>query len=131
MNNEDWPINEYREEVWEGATNDWLPKKITGTDMPKRGDIIVLWYVKTGIKKDMGLYGWGVILKFTKGEKISSIRFRPAPPSDYLKMDPLYNTDIQDLIDEIRGKPPRGTMWEINNLNADKIKAIMRKIYTG
>jgi hypothetical protein len=112
MANDKFSHGRYRTEVWEGntVTNWWIGEsKRKPTDITI-GDIVILFYSKTSAE-DPGIYGWGVITMFD-GEVIN---FRPASPSDYLKMNPLWNDGINKLIDKIRGGMPQMTMWKVED----------------
>jgi hypothetical protein len=112
----------YRTEVWEGNTvTNWSigeskrkPKEV------QPGDTVILFFAKTGADEP-GIYGWGIITLFDK----EVIDFRPAPPSDYLKMNPLPEQEIIKIIDKIRGGMPEGTMFPVG---AEELKHIRQKI---
>lgn len=102
----------YRTEVWEGTTvTNWTigesKRRPTGV---QPGEIVILFFARTGAQ-DPGIYGWGIIT-FFDGEVIN---FRPASPSDYLKMNPMWDKEVSDIVKEIRGGMPQGTMYEITN----------------
>lgn len=122
MKAEEWPHERYRSEVWEGSvTTAWGVRKITpSTGMPKHGDIMVLFYAKA-TAPEPGAYGWGIVL-WCDGQEIN---FRPASPSDYLKMSPMWDGDIDDIINIIRGKVARGTMWKVND---EPLKRLRQKV---
>ena len=111
MNAKLYSHERYSTEVWEGNTvTNWgigeskrKPKEV----LP--GDIVILFFAKTGAI-DPGIYGWGIITLFDK----EVIDFRPAAPSDYLKMNPLWEDEISDIINQIRGRMPEGTMWKVD-----------------
>ena len=109
MTNDEWSQEQYRTEVWEGNNTTWQFGTISPAgSSPQLGDTMVLFYARSG--GDPGIYGWAVILRYQDKE----VYFRPAPPSDYLKMNPLWNDTVSDTIDKIRGRRKRGTMWEID-----------------
>ncbi len=120
-----WSPERYRTDVWEGHDMTWDIGKISPAgSSPRPGDIVVLFYAKTG-GGDCGIYGWAVIL-WCEGKEV---RFRPTPPSDYLKMNPLWNDSVSDIIDQIRGGMPRGTMWNIDtNLMSDLRQNIAQNV---
>jgi len=109
----------YRTEVWEGnPVTNWSigeskrkPKEV----LP--GDIVVLFFARTGAV-DPGIYGWGVITLFDK----EVIDFRPASPSDYLKMNPLWDDEISAIVDRIRGGMPQGTMWPVDDGTLEQLR---------
>jgi hypothetical protein len=114
MNAGIWPPEKYRTEIWENNNTTWtIGKLYPAGSQPKNGDTIVLFY--TG--RDRGIYGWAVILRYEEKE----VYFRPATPSDYLKMNPLWDDDVKNIIDEIRPMP-RGNMWEINDTLMNRIR---------
>ena len=111
MSADNWRQERYRAEVWEGKETTWDINKVTPTGgKPQAGETVILYYAPTGAK-DPGILGWAVILWSEDGE----IRFRPAPPSDYLKMNPLWNKQVKIIIAAICGKMRRGTMWEVSD----------------
>ncbi len=119
MNAETWSPERYRAEVWEGnTTTNWsVGKLIPAGGKPQPGEIIVLFYAKS-YTNDPGIYGWGVI-SWCDGKEI---HFRPTSPSDYLKMKPAWNDEIDTLINGIRGGMKMGTMWEIHNYHELRLK---------
>jgi len=112
----------YRTEVWEGnLVTNWSigeakgrPKKVTP------GDMIILFYVKSYATDRPGIYGWGIITLFD-GEVID---FRPVEPSDYLKMNPLFNDEVDKIIVESRGFPEM-TMWKVDK---EQLEGLRKKI---
>jgi hypothetical protein len=48
-----------------------------------------------------------------KLEKISKVEFRALPPSDYLKVDPLWNDVVEQVVERVRGTVKQGTMWRV------------------
>ena len=118
MSNDVWKAEKYRVEVWEGNNTTWpVGRLLPAGKVPQYGDSIVLFY--TG--NDLGVYGLAVLLRYEEKE----IYFRPVPPSDYLKMNPLWNDKVKSIVDEIRGKVKMGTMWEIND---DQMKLLRTRI---
>ncbi len=114
MNAGIWRPENYRTEIWENNNTTWTIGKISPAgSQPKIGDTIVLFYTV----RDRGIYGWAVILRYEEKE----IYFRPATPSDYLKMNPLWDDDVKNIVDEIRPMP-RGNMWEINDNLMSRIR---------
>ena len=111
----------YRNEVWEGNTvTNW-----TIGDAPSRpkemvpGDIIILFYIKAG-KIDPGIYGWGIITLFDKESE--DLNFRPAAPSDYLKMNPVPEQKVSAIIDNIRGKMTQKTIFKVNQKELQQLR---------
>ena len=112
----------YRTEVWEGnPVTNWSvgeskrkPKEVLS------GDTVILFFARTGADEP-GIYGWGIITLFDK----EGIDFRPAPPSDYLKMNPVPEKEVIRIIDKIRGGMPEGTMFPVDN---EELKHLRQKI---
>ena len=121
MNAKLWPLERYRAEVWEGGDiQNWGVGKIrpsTPKGLPQPGDMMILFYVKAG-KIDPGIYGWGIVLRCDEWD----INFRLATPSDYLKMNPLWDEDIDKTITEIRGNMPRATLYEDKSKSLDHLR---------
>jgi len=109
----------YRKEIWEGQNIVWPTRRIQ-KGLPESGDIAILFYVRTGAPKDCGLYGWGVILRYKIDSK--EIVFRPTNPSDALKMNPLWDNEIDEVIREIQGKFAQWTMKKINDEHSKKLR---------
>jgi hypothetical protein len=122
MANYNFSHGRYRTEVWEGntVTNWWIGESRRKPTEILPGDIVILFYVKTGAQEP-GIYGWGIITLFDK----EVINFRPSTPSDYLKMNPLWDDEIGNIVDKIRGGMPEGTMWEVDD---NILKRIRQKI---
>ena len=109
MNATKWPIERYRAEVWEGSdVQNWGVGKIrSSVGLPQPGDMVMLFCVKAS-QIDPGIYGWGIVLRCDESE----MNFRLATPSDYLKMSPLWDEDIDETVANIRGTMPRYTLFE-------------------
>jgi hypothetical protein len=124
MNVDRFSHKRFRAEVWEGdLTQNWTIGE--STHRPKNvsvGDILVFFYAKT-VAIEPGIYGWGVVTFFDK--ETEEMHFRPATPSDYLKMNPLWDDDINKIVDRIRGGMPEGTMFKVDG---KELKNIRRKI---
>lgn len=121
---EDWTPEDFRLTVWEGNTVTWSHKKImpAGSHKPEPGDPIVFIFAKSRTKAP-GICGWGVILKvYAKKEEFS---FRAVPPTDVLKMSPIWDNEVEDLINQVRGPHPRGTTWA---MSADAYASFARRI---
>ena len=106
-----YPPADYRRDVKEWkTTRGWSGGKVRHGKGPSpiAGDLVFLFYAPSGTIAP-GLYGLGVILDYD--EAAGKIGIRPLPPSDHLKMHPLWSPPIRNEIDSIRGKVPRGTMW--------------------
>ena len=128
-----WRHERYRADVWQGADTTWDVGKIVPAEAtPQAGDIIVLYYVEAekGVKpaeRDPGIYGWGIVLWYEDKE----IRYRPTSPSDYLKVNPLWNDEVNKLVDDIRGRMKQGTMWKISDKHLRDIRALVAKHASG
>lgn len=117
--------NRYRYEVWEGKiiTNWWDIEDVKQwPNNVEYGEIIIVFFAS---KKsvDPGIYGWGCISSFNQGV----LNFIPVIPSDYLKMDPLWDNEIDELIDKIRLKTPQSIMYEISNDELNKVRKKLRE----
>ena len=121
MTADNYSPEEYRAEIWEGGLIKWPSGKISSKSGYgiSPGDIVVLVYVKSGAQEP-GIFGWGIIVGFN--EEKGHIVFRPVYPSDFLKMCPIWDADVSALLDSIRGPVKVGTIWEISNVDAEKIK---------
>jgi hypothetical protein len=124
MNAKLYSHERYRTEVWEGnlVTNWGIGESKRKPKEVPLGDTIILFFTKTGAV-DPGIYGWGVITLFDK----EVIDFRPVAPSDYLKMNPLWDDETSNIIDQIRCGMPEGTMWKVDD---GTLKLLRQKIAT-
>jgi len=124
----DWYPKDYCLEVWEGDIVPWPVGQIKSREknkkLPEAGDLIVFFFAKTR-NDDPGIYGWGVITDFNS--RTNKIKFGVTPPSDYLKMDPIWDKEIEKLIDKVRGGMNQRTMW---SLTRDELDEVRRKIRT-
>ena len=122
MSTEYFSHGRYRTEVWEGTpvTNWGIGESKRKPTEVLLGDIVILFFARSGAHEP-GIYGWGIITLFDK----EVINFRPASPSDYLKMNPLREEEVRDTVDEIRGGMPQGTMYEIAD---DQLRELRQKI---
>jgi hypothetical protein len=82
---------------------------------------MVLWYAES-VTNEPGIYGWGVIL----GVSQDNILWRPVAPSDYLKMDPLFDEAIARVVNTIRGRMTRGTLWNVKKKESTELKSWIR-----
>jgi len=119
MRNDYYSHGRYRTEVWEGhpVTNWGIGESKRKPTEILPGDMVILFFAKAGAQEP-GIYGWGIITLFDK----EVIDFRPAPPSDYLKMNPLWDDEVSDIVDEIRGGMPQGTMWEVDDEPLERLR---------
>ena len=118
----------YRAEVWEGTvvTNWTIGESKRRPTEVQLGEMVILFFARTGAQ-DPGIYGWGIIT-FFDGEVIN---FRPSSPSDYLKMNPLWDDEVSGIVDRIRGGMPQGTMYEIDEATLAKIREKVAECVTG
>ena len=95
MSTEYYSHGRYRTEVWEGipVTNWGIGESKRRPTEVQPGDIVILSFARTGAPEP-GIYGWGIITLFDK----EVIDFHPSSPSDYLKMNPLWDDEISDIV---------------------------------
>ena len=111
MSSNYWSSGQYRVEVWEGEHTNWpTSKKVPKDSSLQPGDIMILFYAPSG-EPDPGVYGWSVVIRGDDEE----VRFIPSTPSDYMKMNPMWDDDVKIIIDKIRGPVAMGTLWEIKD----------------
>ena len=125
MNASKWPIERYRAEVWESTDiQNWGVGEVrssTSKLLPKPGEIMILFYVKTG-QTDPGIYGLGIVLRCDKSE----MNFRLITPSDYLKFNPAWDSEVDKIISAIRGtRPANATLFEVE---IDSLVDVRRKV---
>ena len=109
---EDWTPADFRVSVWEREPVTWEHKKVMSSNRlkPAVGDPIVFFFAKSRTKVP-GICGWAVITKvYPRKEEFT---FCAVPPTDLLKMDPLWDNEIDELVNNVRGAHPRGTTWAI------------------
>jgi len=119
INADNWSHKRYNVEVWEGqlVTNWTIGKSPRKPKEVSLGDMVIIFFVKSGTG-DPGIYGWGIITSFYK----ELIDFRPAPPSDYLKMNPLPEGNVITIIDKIRDRMPERTMFEVDKEELEHLR---------
>lgn len=131
--NQPWCPSSYRQDVVEGYPPiRWDVGKIyshTKVSVAK-GDTVVFFFCKTG-KKDPntgdfkpGIYGWGKIINPPQ-DSYDQIEFIVEPPSDYLKAKVLWDSEIEQVTNAIRGRQYQGTMWPISK---SQLQTLRRKI---
>jgi hypothetical protein len=120
---EPWNPNQYRMEVWEGSPVTWPVGRILkrGGEGISRGDTVVFFFAKTG-NSEPGLYGWGIVLEIVESNVRNRIKFQVSPPSDYLKMIVIWDKQLEEVIERIRGDVAQGTMWPIDDKDFEIIK---------
>ena len=122
MSADNYSIEEYRAEVWEREWVKWPtgnPRTESGCKVSP-GDTVVLFFVRTGTKEP-GIYGWGVVTHYKEDKGLFS--FRPTSPSDYLKMNPVWDDDVSNLVDAIRGPMKVVSMWEMSAEHTAKMRS--------
>ena len=117
-----WRPRDYRKKVCEKESVTWewyKPMSVNrrGRRGPVSGDKIVFFFCKTGLKgkEKPGIYGWGEIEFFRNNTKGRCLTFRVTPPSDALKLSPLWGRAVEKLVNEIRGNFTKRTLWEMTN----------------
>jgi len=118
----------YRTEVWEGnlVTNWSIGESKRKPKEVQFGDTVILFFARTGADEP-GIYGWGVITLFDK----EVIDFRPTPPSDYLKMNPVPEKEITKIIDKIRAGMPEGTIFPVDKEELKHLRQIIAEHVYG
>lgn len=92
---------------------------------PAKGEIVVFFFCKGKYRiQDIGVYGWGIVSEVPKRGRIV---IRPSTPSDYLKMSPLWNGDMNRMIDKIRENFYQRTMWAISHQELQEIRTMVRR----
>lgn len=110
MDQQKWPPNSYRLDIWENERWSWpVGRKGSGGSL-RAGDRIVFFYARSG-GIEPGFYGWAVVLDWHEDER--GMYFRPVAPSDHLKMHPWWDDAAKRIADEIRGKVKQGTLWQV------------------
>jgi hypothetical protein len=94
---------------------------------PRKGDIVILFFAPKN-NPTPGLYGWGVILDYD--DKFKNIIFRLYPPSDRVKLNPIWDADVKKWVKEIRRNFNTATMWEITT-DLLKSKALPKTLPKG
>ncbi len=123
---DEWGPAEYRAEAWQGAAITWPTGRITG-GKPDLGDLLVLFFAPTR-NPSPGVYGLGIVTKLFLGRE--HFEFELCPPSDYLKTDPLWDAEVERLMDHIRGPMKQGTMWPIDTAALTSLQTRIRS-YVG
>lgn len=120
--------DDYQEEVESDDYLEWLTREVRPKELnPKAGDTIFYWFVRTGTD-DPGLYGLGLIFSCHKCPEYNTdydcIEHMPVYPSENLSDDPIYDDEIQEIIDEIRGNQAAfATMFAIDDHHIQRLFA--------
>jgi hypothetical protein len=118
----------YREDIEEGDYLEWLTREIRPREIePKAGDTIIYWFVAAGTD-DPGLYGLGVIFDCYNcpqyNTEYNCIYHLPVFPSEILSDDPIYDDEVQEIVDEIRGNQKNfATMFAISDDHTQRLFA--------
>lgn len=82
------------------------------------------FFTRSG-NEDPGVYGWAVVTKVAK--RTNKVQFRALPPSDYLKVDPLWNDVVEQVVERVRGKVKQGTMWRVPRTDFSVLRDQIRR----
>jgi hypothetical protein len=124
MSADEWPESQFRASVWESSTIYWPTGSVRDTDArPVPGERMVCWYAPSGAELP-GLVGWGVVLGFSSER--NEIVWRPSPPTDAVKMCPIFDDELKSHIDVVRGGFPRATMWPVSVKEANYLATRIR-----
>ncbi len=127
LDSKNWPPERYRLEIWEGERWSWpVGSKRGKGHSPEPGDVVAFFYAPSG-STDPGFYGWAVITEWYERDGFTEMYFRPVAPSDYLKMNPWWDSAAKKLADEIRGSVKQGTFWFVLPEAASKLRAGVHK----
>lgn len=125
-------IARYRKRVREGREYKWMRGQIQTQNKtkPQSGDTIVLFFAPKN-NPEPGIYGWGTILDYYEDTK--NILFQPKPPSDHMRLNPVWDADIRKWTMDIRRNFYTATMWEISTglLKSKKIPLAIPKRLRG
>lgn len=129
MNQKTWTPRRYRIEIWEGQPWQWQVNRMVGHDeIPTAGDTVAFFYApSSGLEP--GFYGWAVVMEWLPDT--SEMTFRPAAPSDHLKMHPWWDDEAQKLADDIRGRVKQATLWYIEDQNTRQLRDGLRHWLCG
>jgi len=111
LNPKDWPPEVFRYEIRENQRWRWRCGRIQSKEEPATGDTLLFFYALKG-GKDPGFYGWAVVERFDKDNRL--LYFIPAPPTDHLKIDPWGNAEAMAIAVEIRGKMKQATLFPVS-----------------
>ncbi len=116
-----WSPERYRYEIWEGEKWAWsVGSKAMGENVPQAGDTVIFFFAPSG-GNDPGFYGWAVVIDWYSDSN-TPLMFRPATPSDHLKMHPWWDESAQQLADKIRGKFKQQTLWVVHDDLVDDLR---------
>lgn len=127
---------EFREDFASGEDLEWLTREIRPRGLePKAVDTIFYWFVVSGTDEP-GLYGFGIISDCYDCPRLSAkykcISHRPGFPTEYLQAAPLYEDEIVEIVDDIRGVGRAyATMFKIDDDQAERLFDYIRNIDFG
>jgi hypothetical protein len=110
LNQESWPPNTFRYEIWENQRWHWSFGQKKGNETPEIGDMIVFFYAPAK-GSDPGVYAWAVVERYDAESK--TLYFIPTAPTNHLKMDPWWGDDVKELTDEIRGPMKQAALFPV------------------
>jgi len=120
INPKEWDPQRFRIEIWENERWSWpVGRAMSGREQPRPGDSMVFFYTPSG-GTDPGFYGWAVILEWYEDNR--TLYFRPATPTNHLKMHPWWNDEARKVADEVRGKMKQGTLWRVPDKLWERIR---------
>jgi hypothetical protein len=94
---------------------------VGSSNPPEDGDTVVFFYAPAGADEP-GFYGRAVVTRYEEKEGDKRLYFRPAAPSDHLKMFPWWDEAAKKLADEIRVPVAQGTLWPVSAQAAAAIR---------
>lgn len=122
----EWSINNYRLDIWEGERWRWPVGQIRGSEShpqpgyPEPGDVVFFCYTKTS--KEPGFCGWAVVQQWEdEGGDKKRFYFRPVAPSDQLKMHPWGDGEAFDLVARVRRDWNQATLYFVDQDLAEEI----------
>lgn len=128
LNAKDWSPETFRYEIWEGKPWHWGHGKKQDKAIPESGDTIVFFYAPTGCE-DPGFYGWAVLDRCHA--ESGTLYFTPAAPTNYLKMDPWWDSAAKKLVDRIRGRMTQATLFRVEDKELKILRIALRCHFSG
>ena len=117
MSEAKWSRDDFLHEI-QNSHLQWPHYKIKGQGLPAAEDTLILFYAPTG-SEFPGICGQGVIERFHPRSK--KITFQVDPMTKRLSERPWWDGKAKKLLDEIRGRPPRATLFSANRKQAAAI----------
>jgi hypothetical protein len=119
------PRVEFLEEVAEFEVLEWPVGRKATTRKPRRGDYLVLAYAKTGAELP-GIHAWALVLGWsTSDDGTRHISFQPLFPSNAMKVQPVWNPNLETMLKHVRGGTPEGTMWRLPKKHVERMRTLM------